>query len=68
MESIGDDEITFQTSPDGSVVATMVNGNVKDVTRTGNTTMNFGGNPTVDPVDSEEARRAARILELEAKQ
>ena len=67
MESIGDDEITFQTSPDGSVVATMVNGNVKDVTRTGNTTMNFGGTPT-QPVDSEEARRAARILELEAKQ
>ena len=68
MESIGDDKITFETSPDGSVVATLVDGQVKDVTRTGNTTMNFGGNPTVDPVDSEEARRAARILELEAKQ
>jgi hypothetical protein len=68
MESIGDDKITFETSPDGSVVATLVDGQVKDVTRTGSTTMNFGGNPTVDPVDSEEARRAARILELEAKQ
>jgi hypothetical protein len=68
MESIGDDEITFQTSPDGSVVATMVDGTYQDTKRTGNTQLNFGGNPTVDPVDSEEARRAARILELEAKQ
>lgn len=61
MESIGDDKITFETSPDGSVVATMVDGQVKDVTRTGNTTMNFGGTPAVDPV---AAQRAAELTDL----
>ena len=67
MDSIGDEEITFQTSPDGSVVATMVNGKVEDVTRTGNTSFTFGGTPGDSPIDDEAALKAARILELEAK-
>ena len=61
MESIGDDKITFQTSPDGSVVATMVDGKYEDTRRTGNTTMNFGGTPAVDPV---AAQRAAELTDL----
>ena len=61
MESIGDDKITFETSPDGSVVATLVDGTYQDTKRTGNTTMNFGGTPAVDPV---AAQRAAELTDL----
>lgn len=67
MKSLEDDTIGFQTSPDGSIVATTVGGKVKDVSRTGNTSFNFGGTPDGSPMYDEAALKAARILELEAK-
>jgi len=70
LESIRGDEITFQLSPDKSVVATSVGGKVKDVTRTGRDQLfDFGGTPTqkVDnqPLTPEEQKYLA---ELRARQ
>ena len=63
MESIGDDKITFQTSPDGSVVATMVDGKYEKTSSTGNTQLNFGGTPT-QPVNTANAQVASEMADL----